>query len=189
MSFQKKNAHHSSNTKESPLKTLFEDFDWGKFASSVAVAAAAGGAYSVFDQTILHRKKPGENLPRSSDILQVRAPDILKALERFYRYRNTLPDQKSKNAFKKFTVEVMRQSEYIAAVYNKCAAEDEFITPDMHVMRLFHQLRDHTRVVVEYLRSMLVLIPKDDDVDLEHAFNALYECYHNRLFNMESKFR
>lgn len=179
----------SQERKPNFLETLFADFHWGKFASSVAVGAAGGAVYSVFDQTILHRKRPGAELPRSADVLAQQAPDILSALERFYRYRNTVPDQRSKDAFRRLTVEAMVQSEYIAAVYNQCARADDALTPDMGIIALFHQLRDHTRVVVHVLRQMLALIPKEDDVDLEHAFNALYECYHNRLFNVESRYR
>lgn len=171
------------------MQTLFADFNWGKLAAAMAVGAAAGGAYSVFDQTILHRKQPGQDLPAASDYLRRTAPDILRALDRFYKYRNTVPDQRAKDEFRQCTVELMRQAEYVAALYNTFETMDDHVTPDMEGMQMFYQMKDHTRVAVASMRAMLALIELQGDVDLELAFNKLYECFHNRLFNVESRYR
>ena len=168
---------------------LFDDFNMGKLCGSVAVGAVLGGTYSVFDQTILHKRRREDELPYMSDFLRRHAPDIVKQMIRFYRYRNVVANQREKQVFRYFTIQVLRQSEHIVALYNQVMMQPDAITPDMQVISLFHQMKDHNVIVVQYLRSMLALIDRDDDVDVEHAFNALYEAYHNRLFNIESKFR
>lgn len=175
--------------KTSPFAEMFRDFNWGKMLSSVAVGAATGGAYSVFDQTILHRNASKHELPYVTDYLKRAAPDIVRKMEHFYKYRNVVASQRHKDAFREFAVEVMRQSEFVASIYNQVASQGDHVEPSMQVMSLFYQLKDHVTIVIRYLRSMLALIERDDDVDVEHAFNALYECYNNRLFNVQSRFR
>lgn len=173
------------------MQRLFEDFNWGKFIAAAAIGAGAGGAYSVFDQTVLHRKKHGQKLPLPTEMLERIAPDILIALDRFYQYRNTVPTQYHKTEFRRCTVELMRQSEYIAALYNRCMYASDTVTPHMEIIANYNQLKQHTKVVVQGLRTMLALVQKDDceDLELTDAFNRLYACYNNRLFNMEKTFR
>ena len=181
--------------KPSFFKKLFADFDWGRFAGAVAVGASVGGAYSVFDQTVLHRKKVGEKLPLPTEKLQRLAPDILKALDKFYRYRTTVPTQQHKDAFKHFTKEVMVQSEYIAALYWECmsnSASQEIIDPEMTIIARFNQMKKHMGIVFEALRRMRALVENpeaEQNVELVDSFNRLYECYNNRLFNIEKLFK
>lgn len=182
----------SATAEPSFLQKLFADFDWGRFVGAVAMGAGAGGAYSVFDQTILHRKKPGEKLPLPTARLEKLAPDILAALDRFYQYRNTVPTVQHKREFCRCTEEVMRQSEYIAALYWECMDPETHVTPDMRIINQYNQMKQHVRVVIEGLRTMLALVQKpgaEDDVELTDAFNRLYACFNNRLFNMEKTFR
>lgn len=171
-------------------KRFFEDFDWGKLFSAAAIGATAGASYSVFDQTVLHRKKKGLKLPLPPDTLERIAPDILHALDRFYQYRNTAPTPQHKKMFQRCTVEVMRNSESIAALYNRCMYTGDVVTPAMDIIGHFNQMKNHVRVVVDGLRAMLELVRKEEeDLDLIDAFNRLYACYNNRLFNMQQKFR
>ena len=174
------------------LQKLFSDYNWGRFAGAVAIGAGAGGAYSVFDQTILNRKAPGSKLPLATDKLEKLAPDILAALDHFYQYRNTVPTAQHKREFCRCTKEVMRQSEFIAALYWECMNPDKHVTPDMSIIAQCNQMKQHVRVVIEGLRTMLALVQKpgaEEDVQLQDAFNRLYACYNNRLFNMEKTFR
>ena len=177
------------STSPGVAETLFADFNYGKLAIASALGAAVGAAYSVFDQTMLHRKQPGQSLPAASDYLSKAAPDMLRALDRFYKYRNTVPNQAAKDEFRLCMIELMRQAEYVAALYNEFHAMGDHVTPDMRSMKLFYQMKDHTRVAVASMRAMLALIELSGDVDLELAFNKVYECFNNRMFNIYSKFR
>lgn len=177
--------------KENLFVKFFDDVNWGKLAAAAAVGAGAGAAYAIIDQTVLHRKQKDNKLPLSTDTLERTAPDILARLTRFYQYRNSVPTQHHKNEFRRLTIEVMRQSEYLAAVYNRIMSDSQKLTPDMDIIAKYNQMKKHVKVIVGVLRTMLALVQndeKEEDLSLTDAFNRLYECFHNRLFNVEKQF-
>lgn len=177
----------SSNNKKQPsfVQKLFKDFNWTKFGTAVMLAAAGGAAYSVIDQTMIHRPKPGSKLPCVTDFLVTTAPDILEALDRFYQYRNTVPDQRSKTEFCRLAGKVVVQSEYIAAIYQQLQQTRDLVTPEMEALDLCNQMRAHVAVAIECMRKMLALVQRPGDVDLEDAFNQLYSTFNNRVYLTE----
>lgn len=171
------------------IKEMFEDFHWGKFASSVAVGALSGGAYSMFDQAILHKNDRKNELPLENDYLKRTAPDIVMTMGQFYKYRNNVPTKRHKEAFVQFANKVLKESEYVSACYIKAMSIDDILEPNMDIIALYSKMQDHIRIIINYLRSMLALIDKDEDIDVEHSFNSLYECFNNRMYNVQSRFR
>lgn len=173
------------------IKDVMKDVHWGKVGGAVAVGAAIGGAYSLFDQTVLHRKKTSaaDKMPGVTDFLHRAAPDIVRKMQQFYLYRNVIVDDRRREAFRNYCAQVLEQSEYIAAIYNRVACQEDFVEPTMQIVTLNQQLKTHTRIAVQMLRMMLAAIGRIDDVKVETAFNEVYECFHNRLFTIESKFR
>lgn len=168
---------------------VFADVNWAKFCASLGVGAAIGGAYNLFDQTILHRRQRKNELPGVTDFLRQAAPDIVRKMEQFYLYRNVIPDAKKKEAFRHYAQEVLAQSEFVAALYNQVTSLSDDVEPTMQIVSLYQQLNDHTLIVVRFLRMMLALIDRVDDVKLETAFNEVYECFNNRLWTVQSRFR
>jgi hypothetical protein len=180
-------AANAQPSKETFMQKLFKEFDWTKFASAVMLAAGAGAAYSVLDQTVIHRPQAGSKLPCVNDYLQTYAADILEALDRFYQYRNVVPDRRSKNEFYRLTGEVVHQSEFIASIYQHFMGKREKITPDMKSFDLINRMRAHIKIAVECMRTMRALVNRPGDVDFEDAFNTLYSTYHNRIYVLEQQ--
>lgn len=174
------------------IQAAFSDVNWLKFAGALGVGAAIGGAYSIVDQTVIHRKKKSvaDSMPGVTDFLNACAPDIVHKMRHFYLYRNVIVDERRREAFRNYCAQVLEQSEYIAAIYNRVAMQgDNFVEPTMQIVTLMQQLKAHTRIAVQLLRLMLAAIGRVDDIKVETAFNEVYECFHNRLFTVESKFR
>jgi hypothetical protein len=173
------------------FQAAFKEVNWAKFGGAMAVGATIGGAYSLFDQTVLHRKKASaaDKMPGVTDFLNRCAPDIVRKMQQFYLYRNVIVDERRREAFRNYCAQVLEQSEYVAAIYNRVACQDDFVEPTMQILALNQQLKAHTRIAVQLLRLMLAAIGRVDDVKVETAFNEVYECFHNRVFTVESKFR
>jgi len=115
-----------------PSVGFFDGFNPWKLVAAGAVGCAVGLGYSVLDQTILHKPKKSD-LPYTSDLLQSHMPDVLERAEKFYAHRRLVRTKRGKQEFDRFAREMLKQSEYFAAIYAtmmQVHAKNGGITPD-----------------------------------------------------------
>lgn len=165
---------------------FFADFNVMKMVGAGLIGAVVGLGYSVVDQTILHKPKVSA-LPYTSTRLQQQMPDVLDRAEKFYAHRSLVRSRRGKQEFERLAGEMLRQSEYFAAIYARMMAvhaNDSGVTPlglEEH-FRLKHQAKGHWEVIVQYLRAMAVLINAPDNLIVDNDFNQLYEAFQNRFY-------
>lgn len=168
---------------------FFAGFSIGKMLLCAAIGLSAGAAYSVFDQTVLHRKKKTIPLPFAVDaVFREQCPDIVARLEEFHQHRSLVVGERGQAEFDRILSLVIEQCGYFAAVYNMVMNTSSVHPNEMREhARLKFQAKEHFAVINKHLRSLLVLIGRPDDMNVEHSFNMLYEAFMNRFYIMHQK--
>lgn len=188
-----KNHDNVVDSEENVKQGFFDGFSVKQMIFSAAVGAVLGIGYSVFDQTILHKQHPSY-LPYKSEILAQKMPDVVEKMEKFYKYRQYVSLDWEKQEFKRMAKEMLKQCEYFAIVFDKMLQihnknDSGGITPEGQSQHftLRAQAKKHFDIIVQYLRSMAILIKVENNLVVENDFNELYSLFLSRFYIIHQK--